>query len=181
MHERIPSSLLGLRRLIVASKRGCPPDASCLRFVHFARDGCQTARKLISRPSPFRSLKLPLKSPVKVYRTTARSNCIERDGEPCCSAKNLQSLSAALVFLWAPAAEIGLLARPTAAAVLVVINVLRFMVMEWFGFSVGRAMQLLRLELRPPSAWRRRPSDSLLLLQPCGFWLVRRTTVRGPG
>jgi hypothetical protein len=75
----------------------------------------------------------------------------------------------------------GLLARPTAAAVLVVINVLRFMVMEWFGFSAGRAMQLPRLELRPPSAWRRRPSDSLLLLQPCGFWLVRRTTVRGPG
>ena len=62
----------------------------------------------------------------------------------------------------------------------IVMNVLRFMVMEWFGFSTGRAMQLLRLELRPPSAWRRRPSDSLLRLQPCGFWLVRRTTVRGP-
>jgi len=63
----------------------------------------------------------------------------------------------------------------------IVINVLGFMAMEWFGFSAGSAMQLLRLELRPPSAWRRRPSDSLLLLQPCGFWLVRRTTVRGPG
>ena len=116
----------------------------------------------------------------KAVSNNTRSNCIERDDEPCCSAENLQSLSAAVVFLWAPAAEIGLLARPTAAAVLVVMNVMRFMVMEWFGFSTGRAMQLLRLELRPPSAWRRRPSDSLLLLQPCGFWLVRRTTVRGP-
>ena len=63
----------------------------------------------------------------------------------------------------------------------IVINVLRFTVMEWFGFSAGSAMQLLRLELRPPSAWRHRLSDSLLVLQLCGFWLVRRTTVRGPG
>jgi len=96
----------------------------------------------------------------KAVSNNTQSNCIERDDEPCCSAKNVQSLS---------------------AAVFVVINVLRFVVMEWFGFSAGRAMQLLRLELRPPSAWRRRPSDLLLLLQPCGFWLVRRTTVRGPG
>jgi hypothetical protein len=96
----------------------------------------------------------------KAVSNNTQSNCVERDDEPCCSAKNVQSLS---------------------AAVFVVINVLRFVVMEWFGFSAGRAMQLLRLELRPPSAWRRRPSDLLLLLQPCGFWLVRRTTVRGPG
>src|SRR5256885_160659 len=32
-----------------------------------------TARKLICRSSPFRSLKLPVKCPVKLYRTTARS------------------------------------------------------------------------------------------------------------
>jgi hypothetical protein len=95
----------------------------------------------------------------KAASNNTRSNCIERDDAPCCSAKNLQSLSAAVVLLWAPAAEIGLLARPTAAAVLVVINVLRFMVMEWFGFSVRRAMQLLRLEPQLPPAWKRRPSD----------------------
>src|SRR6476661_7149562 len=33
-----------------------------------------TARNLISRPSPFRSLNLPVKCPVKMYRTTARSS-----------------------------------------------------------------------------------------------------------
>jgi len=35
----------------------------------------------------------------KAVSNNTRSNCIERDDEPCCSTKNLQSLSAALVFL----------------------------------------------------------------------------------
>src|SRR6266496_3258691 len=44
-----------------------------------------------------------------------------------------------------------------------------------------RGMQLLRSELQPPSAWRRKPSDWPLRLQPCDCWLVRHTTVRGRG
>ena len=47
--------------------------------------------------------------------------------------------------------------------------------------STERAMQLLRSELQPPSAWRRRPSDWRLRLRPCGCWLVRHTTVGGQG
>ena len=35
----------------------------------------------------------------KAVSNNTRSNCIERDDEPCCSAKNLRSLSAAVVFL----------------------------------------------------------------------------------
>src|ERR1700730_3054687 len=80
----------------------------------------------------------------------------------------------------ARAGTIGLLARPTAAAVLVVINVLRSM----FGSllrSTGRLTQLLRSEPQLPSAWKRRPRDWRLRLRPLGCWLVPRTTVRGPG
>src|SRR5205814_9746873 len=105
---------------------------------------------------------------------------MDRDVALSCTDINLHSLLAAVVYLWPTSTAIGSLARQT-AAVIVVIIFLRFMVMEWFGFSAGRTMQLLRLGLRPTSAWRRRPSDSLLLLRPCSFWLVRRTTVRGPG
>src|SRR5439155_16987677 len=45
--------------------------------------------------------------------------------------------------------------------------------------STEPAMRLLRSKLQLPSAWRRRPSDWRLRLQPCGCWLVRHTTVRG--
>ena len=34
----------------------------------------------------------------KAVSNNTRSNCTERDDERCCSAKNLQSLSAAVVF-----------------------------------------------------------------------------------
>ena len=37
----------------------------------------------------------------KAVSSNKRSNCIQRDDEPCCSTKNLQSLSAAVVFLGA--------------------------------------------------------------------------------
>ena len=54
-----------------------------------------------------------------------------------------------------------------------------------FGYhpssSSERALQLLRSELQPPSAWRRRPSGWRLALQPCGCWLAWHTTVRGQG
>src|SRR5436853_6140551 len=45
--------------------------------------------------------------------------------------------------------------------------------------STEPAMRRLRSKLQLPSAWRRRPSDWRLRLQPCGCWLVRHTTVRG--
>src|SRR6202043_775728 len=47
--------------------------------------------------------------------------------------------------------------------------------------STERAMQLLRSELQPPSAWRRRPRGWHLRLRPCGCWLVWHTTVPGRG
>src|SRR6266550_2752971 len=98
--------------------------------------------------------------------------------------------------------RIAVVPKPMAAAVVEVINVLRFI----FGFNssaVGklgdysvvrrhlsclpglqlateRAMQLLRSELPPPSVWRHRLSGWRLGLRPCGSWLVRHTIVQGP-
>ena len=47
--------------------------------------------------------------------------------------------------------------------------------------SPRRAMQPLRSAPQFPSAWKRKPSGWRPELRPCGCWLVRHTTVRGPG
>src|SRR5438270_3701933 len=55
-----------------------------------------TARKLISRPSPFRSLKPPVKCPVKLYRTTARSFTIKSCPVASLAAAGAESTHAAM-------------------------------------------------------------------------------------
>src|SRR6266480_3947614 len=55
---------------------------------------------------------------------------------------------------------------------------------ERFGLhmclSIGSVWQLLRSELRLPSAGRRKQRDWRLRLRPYGSWLARHTTVPGP-